>query len=299
MSERYIALMSNPQLTASSGALMRAAEDGRLGELVGPSSAVHDELCALGERYRRRLHVAVSGRPGTGRDTLARALRARLPVTAIGPGETDGPRPGGAQSDADLWIHLLTGPPRRADLDIAAALPADRTITVLGKTDIHADPDVAAAIAAECGARLATTVWPVSALLACAAIDDDEYAFLGHLVAQGAEMPSMAGQFLAGEGTADGERRMRAGLLRRIDRHGLDLALGLIAAGDPAAADAATLTATLRAISGIDALRVPIGERMGHVRRRRAAELRESVELLAARGRDRDAIEQLLQDGAA
>ncbi|AZG46364.1 hypothetical protein [Gordonia insulae] len=293
--------MAHPTIDGT-GVLARAVESGQLVDLVAPSSPAHGELGSAARRYSRPLQVQVCGRPGTGRDTVARALRERLAVTAIGPGEVEE-----GVDDADLWIHVLTGPPRRGDHETLSTLPRDRTIVVLGKADTHGDREISEAVAAGCADRIGAPVVPVSQLLACADLSDEEFDFLHRLVVAGETMPSMAGHFLtgslAGRPTPPGaepflgnERSLRAGLLRRIDQHGIDLALGLIVDGDPAGADVTALNAALRARSGVDRLVGPIRERIGLVRHWRLVELRSRLEVAAARGHDRDAIEHLLQD---
>lgn len=275
-----------------SGPLARAIDSGTVGELLPSSSAAGPDLERAAARYGRGLTVMVVGRGGVGRDTMARALRERLAVAAIGPG--DEPE---ASADADLWIHLLAGMPRRTDRKLLAELPAERTIVVLGKADTHGHPDDAAVVAADAAAVLGRPVVSVSQLLACATITDDELAYLRTLVAADVVMPSMAGQFLAGLEPGSAERLMRMGLLRRVDAFGIDTAMELIRSGHRAADDADALSAALRALSGIDALRPAIAERVGPVRYWRGVELRARLELAAAAGRDRDVLEGLLGVG--
>lgn len=289
-----------------SGGLAGALASGRLADLVAESSPVRSALETIGVRHARPLQVQVTGRPGTGRDTMARALRERLSVTAIGPGEAEA-----GIRDADLWLYILAGPPRRADRAELARLPADRTMVVLGKADTHGDWETATEVARMCAAILDVPVPPVSALLACADLRDDEHAFLRMLDAAGEEMPSMAGQFLVGsiahlplpDGVAPmeiSERLMRANLMRRIDQFGIEAALDLVASGHEAGADAASVNAALRAASGIDVLPAAIGQRIERVRYWRDVEARAAVEDLAAAGEERAVLEQALQvDGPA
>ncbi|GAB89530.1 hypothetical protein [Gordonia rhizosphera] len=295
--------MGDAATIESTGVLARMAEAGRLGDLVAPTSAARADLEAAGRRYARPLHVEICGRPGTGRDTLARAMRERLAVSAIGPGESTGPA-----ADADLWIHLLGGPPRRADHDLLSSLPADRTIVVLGKADTHGEPSVAAAVAADCARSLGVEVPAVSPLLACSDLADEEFVYLRRLAAAGAKMPPMTGRFLTGtlaegpdrpgsEPSGGDERALRTGLLRRIDRFGIATALRLIAAGGPAGGSAGALNRALHELSRLDRLVPPIRGRVERVRFWRLAELRAALELTAARGHDRETIEHLLRAG--
>ncbi|NDZ94511.1 hypothetical protein G3I13_09385 [Streptomyces sp. SID6673] len=300
--------MSHAPMIPSTNALERVVESGRLVALVDPSSPARAELDVAVRRYGRPLQVQVGGRPGTGRDTFARALRERLSVTAIGPGEADGNVDAPDPWTADLWMYVLSGPPRAADRTALAQMPADRTVVVLGKADTHGSPEAAADVAAECAQHLGVPVQAVSQLLACADLSDDEFDLLRRLVAAGQTMPSMSGQFLTptltGQPVADGagpfrgdERVLRAGLLRRVDRRGIEVALDLLAADDQAAADVSALNTALHGRSGIDQLVTSIRERVDLVRYWRLTELRSRLEIVAARGWDRDVIEQLLRDG--
>ncbi|MGP3706749.1 hypothetical protein [Gordonia paraffinivorans] len=274
----------------ASSALSGAAERGELARLVDPASPLVPILDAAGCRFLRPLHAHVIGRPGTGRDTMVRALRERLRLTATGP--ADG---AGADADADLWVLVLAGPPRHADHDLLRSAPADRTLVVLGKADTHPDWDTAVAVARRWSTRLGTPVHVVSQLLACADLDDRMFTALTELAAAGAEMPSMAGRFLVGR-PGSAERAVREALLRRIDAFGVDTALSLLAEGSDAA-DAASLNRTLHALSGVHDLAGPIGERVALVRRRREDEIRAELERAAARGLDRDGAERLLATG--
>ncbi|WP_317451337.1 hypothetical protein [Gordonia jinghuaiqii] len=268
--------------------LSRAAEQGRLVALVEPSSPLVPILDAAGRRFLRPLHVQVVGRPGVGRDTMARALRERLSLTAIGPGEG---KHGAA--DADLWLLVLAGLPRRADHELLTSLPPDRVVVVLGKADTHGEWETATAVASTCSTRLGVPVQPVSQLLACADLDPAEFAALTAMAQAGEEMPSMAGRFLVGR-PGSAERLMRQGLLRRIDAFGIETALALIAAGSAAAGDERTLNRALRDASGVADLSGPIGARVGRVRYWREVEVRAELERAAAGGHDREAVERLL-----
>ncbi|MFT4126935.1 MAG: hypothetical protein QM662_12000, partial [Gordonia sp. (in: high G+C Gram-positive bacteria)] len=226
--------------------------------------------------------VAVCGRGGTGRDTMARALRDRLGVDALGPGEdTD------TLAAADLLLYLLVGTVRAADVELLAHLPADRTVVVLGKADTCDDPDAAAAAAATV---LGRPVLPVSALLACAEVTAAEWDFLRELAAAGEQMPSLSGRFLTGA-----ERTLRRRLLRRLDRLGIEIALD-VAADRAAGVD--DLTAILQAESGIAGLGARITAMLPRVAAARARDRRAELEYRAAAGADRDRAERLLRVAA-
>ncbi|MFE0748798.1 hypothetical protein [Gordonia sp. NPDC058843] len=290
--------MGAPVNTVGRGApggseLSIAAEQGRLTDLVDPVSSLVPVLSAAGRRFLRPLHVQVVGRPGTGRDTMARALRERLSLTVIGPGEGKN-----AAVDADLWLLVLAGLPRRADHELLATLPSDRVLVVLGKADTHGEWDSAVAVASACATRLGTPVYAVSQLLACADLDSAEFAALTAMAAAGGGMPSMAGRFLVGRPGSD-ERLMRQGLLRRIDAYGIDTALALIETASPVATNAGDLSRALRDASGVPDLVGPIGERVGRIRHWREVELRHRLEEAAAAGLDRAGAERLLAGAGA
>ena len=273
--------------------LSLAAEQGRLTDLVEPSSPLAPILTVAGRRFLRPLHVRVVGRPGTGRDTMVRALRERLSLSVIGPGED-------AQeaADADLWLLVLAGLPRQADHELFSSLPSDRVLVVLGKADTHGDWDSAVAVASTCATSLGTPVYPVSQLLACADLDDGEFAALTTMTAAGVGMPSMAGRFLVGRPGSD-ERLLRQGLLRRIDAYGIDTALALIQSGAPVAATATDLSRALQSASGVPDLAGPIRERVARIRHWREVELRNRLEEAAASGFDRAGAERLLAGAGA
>ncbi|MEE4022213.1 hypothetical protein V1Y59_03900 [Gordonia sp. PKS22-38] len=281
--------MPHDETIAPDSALARLAESGRLAEVVDVASPVRAELDAAARRYTRPLHVRVSGRPGSGRDTCVRALGARLAVSAA--------RDGASDDDADLWVHVLTGPARQADRDVLDTLPTDRTLVLLGKSDTHRDRQVADAVAAECAEGIGRPVHPVSALLACADVTEAELDLLRRMSATGETVPVMSGGFLAAGG--DDERSTRTSLLRGLDRAGIGIALDLLArepgGTDPADNDPAEINRELWARSGFDDLIPAIRGCMEPVRQWRLIELRARLEGVAARGPDRDAVEHLLQ----
>lgn len=258
------------------GELARALADGSLAHIVGPNSPHAAEVAELSARYLRGLTVAVSGRPGVGRDTMTRALRQRLSIAALGPGEDED-----ATADVDLWLHVVVSAPRAADHEALALLPADRTIVVLGKADTHGDPTVANAAAASAAAALRRPVLPVSGLLACADVTADEWDYLRSLVADGVEMPSMAGHFLVGP-PGSRTRALRLALLRRLDQFGIDTALGLFTDHPDVIPDVDSLNTALHRCSGISALTPLIAEHVDRVRYWRGTDLRAGLERVAA-----------------
>lgn len=270
------------------GPLALALSSGSIGQLFAPDSPAFGTLDAAARRYVQPLSVAVVGRRGVGRDTMARALCERFGVAAF-----VAERGSGVFAGADLRVHVLAGAPRRADHDMFAASPRERTVVVLGKADTLA-ADAADGLVRVASESLGRPVVAVSQLSACATVSDDEFEFLRTLAADGEAMPSMSGHFLA---PARPRPQMRADLIRRLDAAGIGRALTLLAVDDPSAATAAALTRYLRATSGFDALRDAIETCMPTVAAHRGAQVRASLELAAAAGADRDSVERLLQTG--
>ena len=112
---------------------------------------------------------------------------------------------------------MLAGAPRRADHDMLAASPRERTVVVLGKADTLA-ADAADGLVCAASESLARPVVAVSQLSACARVSDDEFEFLRTLAADGEAMPAMSGHFLA---PARPQLQMRADLIRRLDAAGI------------------------------------------------------------------------------
>ncbi|MCM3894518.1 hypothetical protein ND991_04710 [Gordonia sputi] len=278
------------------GPLTLALSSGSVGQLVAPDSPAFATLDAAARRYVQPLSVAVVGRRGVGRDTMARALSERFGVAAF-----VAERGSSVLAGADLRVHVLAGAPRRADHEMLAASPRERTVVVLGKADtlpsdaVSGESDAVARLVRTASESLGRPVVAVSQLSACATVSDDEFAFLRRLVADGEVMPSMSGHFLAPARPA--QLQMRADLLRRLDAAGVARALSLVAADDPAAAGASTLTGYLRATSGFDTLREAFAACMPAVVAHRGAQVRASLELAAAAGVDRDSVERLLCTG--
>ncbi|MEH3156708.1 MAG: hypothetical protein PGN29_15740 [Gordonia paraffinivorans] len=245
------------------------------------------------ESLARRAHrvldgptrVAVRGRAGSGRDTLARALRDRLGVAPIVPGDD--------LDDADVWCHALVGWPRSEDLVALRRLPADRTVVVLTKADTVGDPDAARDRARECAAVVGVPVHPVSAVLGCVDLSADEVAFLHEMVEAGEPVPSMAATFVVGDGD---ERRLRTGLLRRVDQYGLLVVVDEIALAreEGRRLDDRELHRLLVAESGFAALRPVLDAMAPAVDAHRREVVAGLLDRLAAAGIERDPIEATL-----
>lgn len=270
-----------------SGPLARTLASGSIGELIAPDSPAFTALDAAARRYVQPWSIAVVGRRGVGRDTMVRALHERWGLAAFVADEPD------TTPDTDLHLHLLAGAPRLADRRILDAAPSGRTVVVLGKVDTLSPTAVERARAA--AESLGHSVVAVSQLLACADMSEAELGFLRGLVADGETMPSMSGHFLAGAPPQSPAWHMRTELLRRLDATGIDIAIGLLRTADPGGADATTLRGRLRAASGFDALGDALRSCTPAITAFRDAQVRAVMEVTAAAGDARDAVEMLLR----
>ncbi|MBT0567489.1 hypothetical protein [Williamsia sp. CHRR-6] len=222
------------------------------------------ERARLRRDFTGPVRVAVRGRPGTGRDTVARALRVRLALTPIGPGDDD--------SDADIWVHVVVGWPRRVDRELIAALPTDRSVVVLGKADTLGSFELAQQTAAEMSQALGRPVTAIMPLLACADIADDEFDLLTQMLRDGEDVPSMAAEFITG---GREEAALRTGMLRRLDQFGISTALDLMhdAAERGTDLERVALSAAVAQLGGVDDLRPQIASMTPAVRTARLARL--------------------------
>ena len=146
-----------------------------------------DSRCAaVADRLAAPLRVAVSGRRGVGRSTVARAL-ARVGVTVT------------TSAEADVDVYVLTEVVKPEDRDAIGA--ANRpVVAVLNKADlvVTTDPGVhphgpTAAARTRCArlsARTGLPIQPVVGLLAVATLDDTLWAGLQVLAGRPAGLPS-------------------------------------------------------------------------------------------------------------
>jgi hypothetical protein len=179
---------------------------------------------AIAERLAAPLRVAVSGRRGVGRRTVARALsRAGIHVTA-------------SPAAADLEVYVTAEVVKPEDRDAIAAA-RHRVLTVLNKADLT----LATGVPAE----------PMVGLLAVAALDnlldDTRWAALQVLAARPADLSS-PDNFLAGAHLLPVEIRRR--LLDTFDLFGIRQAIAPIRRGD----SKGQVHALLRRLSRIDAV---------------------------------------------
>gem|GEM_PF-3326175 len=227
------------------------------------------------------LRVAVTGRFGTGRDTLAGALRRRFDVSPIGPG--DNPK------DADARLHLLAGWPRADDVAALAGSDPRSVLVLLGKADSLGSWPAARTRAGECAQELGRPVIPVMPLLVVADLGEEEIDLLSAMATAGEHVPPMQATFLDAGGP--GQRLQRIALLRRLDAYGIAAAIAVLR---QARCSAAEISELLTQRSGLDALTEPLRAFAAAAPAVRLARVAAELEILAAQGVLRDEIEDLL-----
>ena len=261
--------------------------DSRIGELMDRLRALCEHL--PGAVALRRavddlqgpLRVAVVGRFGTGRDTVARALRQSYDVSPIGPGDDAG--------DADARLHVLSGWPRPDDTAAIADLDPLRSLVLLGKADTLGSWPAARDRAAQCASSLGRAVVPVMPLLAVPDLRQDDIDFLAAMAAAGEHVPPMQAEFLDAGGPH--QRLQRLSLLRRLDAYGIASALALLSGGHLSAEE---LADRLHQRSGLDALAGPLTDFASLAEHGRVGRVVDELEIIAAQGIMRDEIEHIL-----
>jgi hypothetical protein len=211
-------------------------------------TAADPRLSAVAARLRAPLHVAVHGRRGVGRSTVAAAL------SGAGVAVTD---------RADVGVLVVAEAVKPEDRTCLAAWRAAgvAALTVLNKADLLGFPAPAAAAArrtADCRAATGTPTVPMIAVLAAASPDPDEVAALQALAAEPADLGSPDG-FVGGAHRVPAP--VRARLAGTLDRYGVAQAVLALQRG----AEPATLPALLRELSlldgvlaGLDAVAAPL-----------------------------------------
>ena len=219
---------------------------------------VSDPRCAaIAGRLATPLRVAVSGRRGVGRRTVARAL-AHAGVTVA------------TTADADVDVVVLAEavkPEDRAAI-VASGRPA---LAVLNKADLvsttapgrHRNGPTAAARArcAQLSSRTGTPVEPLVGLLAVAALDDGLWAEL--------------------QAVAAGRTAVSRRLMTTLDAFGVRQATAAIRRG----ASRADVEALLRGLSGIDDVVAKIGVLGAQLRYRRVSAAVAELETMAVTDR--------------
>ncbi|EKF25811.1 hypothetical protein C731_0198 [Mycolicibacterium hassiacum DSM 44199] len=221
-------------------------------------------------RLRAPLRVAVLGRAGVGRRTVAAAL------SAAGTAVTDDP----ASAQLRAVVVAETLKPEDRALIAAGGQP---TLVVLNKADLagfgEGGPIAAARRrAARLRALTGEPTVPMVALLATADVDDELGAALRVLVRTPADLTS-TDSFLSGDHPLPVEVRRR--LLAALDRYGIAHALLALASGtDP------DLPALLRRLSLLDEVLAALHAVGAPVRYRRLQRALTELRALAARTRD-------------
>jgi hypothetical protein len=250
------------------------------------ADGVDSRCAAIADRLTAPLRVAVSGRRGVGRSTVARAL-AR--AGAIGQTITVTPA---TEADIDVYVLAEVVKPE----DRAAIAAAGRPVlAVLNKADLLASPESeryphepASAARRRC-ARLAEVpgfagvpIEPVVGMLAAATLDDlvDDalWAALQQLAIQPADLSS-ANSFVAGEHPLPAELRRR--LLETVDVFGVMAAVTAIRRG----ATRAQTRVFLRHLSCIDDVIDAIGTLGAPVHYQRLLDAVATLEMLAVTDR--------------
>ncbi|WP_116372646.1 hypothetical protein [Mycobacterium sp. MFM001] len=214
--------------------LARYAADARWAAIIEPLAAP--------------LRVAVSGRCGVGRRTVAHALaEAGVPVTP----------------DADLQVHVIAEvvkPEDRAEV-AAAQLPV---LVVQNKADLAREPLAALGVPSQ----------PMVGLLAVAVLDDKMWDALRALTARPADLRS-PDSFVAGIHPVPVDVRRR--LLDTLDLFGIAQALAAIRQD----ASKAQVRARLRRLSRIDAVLAKLAALGAEVHYRRMLDAVAELEALA------------------
>lgn len=230
-------------------------------------------VTAVAERCAAPLRVAVRGRPGVGRRTVARALG--LAGDAHGISVTTR-----VTDTADLEVYVTAEVIKPEDT-AAIAAAARPVLAVLNKADLIGSPAAARTRCTELSALAGTPMQPMSGLLALAAargLDGALWAALRALAADpggaGCLDGSFAG-FLAADLPVPPALRLR--LLDTLDLFGA--ALGIAAARR--GATPAQASALLRRVSGVDAVLTRLSVLGAEARYRRVLRAVAELEALA------------------
>jgi hypothetical protein len=245
---------------------------------------VSDPRCAaIAERLASPLRVAVSGRRGVGRSTVAHAL-ARA-------GDLRGTLALTTSSRADVHVYVLAEVVKPEDRDAIGAI-ARPVLAVLNKADLiattesgrhpHGPTTAARTRCARLSARAGMPIEPVVGVLAVAALDDrvDDtlWAALRALAARSADLSS-PGRFLADAHPVGQQLRRR--LVHTLDVFGITQAVAAIRRG---ATRAETVT-LLRSLSCIDEVVDKIGVLGAQARYQRVLDAVAELETLAVADR--------------
>lgn len=232
-------------------------------ELARFAAAGGDARCAaIAERLSAPLRVVVSGRPGVGCRTVARALGRCGVTTSAGP------------ADVEVYVVVEVVKPEDRDAIEAARHPV---LLVWNKADVTGEsPGIPGA-----------AVEPMVALLAVAELDDTAWTALRALAAEACDLSSFE-NFLTSDHTVEPETRRR--LLEAFDLFGVGQALADIRRG----AGKAAVQTRLRKHSRVDAVVAKITALGAAVRYQRILDAVAEVEALGVS--DQRAAEFLARD---
>lgn len=229
-------------------------------------------------RLRAPMAVTVEGRPGVGRDAVARALAASdLRVVRTG---------------GDVRVVVIAESMKPEDRQVPAG--GSPVVVVLNKADLSGrvpgGPLAAAArTAADISVSTGLPVVPMVAHLATVELDDELVTALHTLAENPADMTS-GDAFVSSGHPLSTDVRQR--LLRRLDRFGLAHAVLRTAEG----ADAAALTGSLRELSRLGQVVARLADVAAEVTYRRVREVLRDLHRAAAESDDDELWEFLADD---
>lgn len=240
-------------------------------------------VAAIHRRFDVPTRVAVRGRAGVGRASVAAALEAAGVAVA-------GPRPRDGTADVSVVVVAETGKPE----DAAMLRDCGPALVVLNKADLAGvGPGGPLAVAARRASDLAVSwgcvVVPMVAHLATAVLDEPLTAALHVLTEHPADMTSVDA-FVDGDHPLNAD--VRARLMATLDRFGLAHAVLAVADGAPAG----VVAARLRDLSGVDAAAAAVRAAAAPVRWRAVSAALRELRLLAVRTRDRPIEDFLIGD---
>lgn len=244
----------------------------RLGELADRYPRA-TELHEVTARFAGPPRIAVSGRAGSGRRTLRRALAERLGCVT-----TDV-----AGGEADIAMHLLVSAPRDEDRQTIARLPVGRTLLVVGKADVIRGPAVDVD-------GLCPVVRRAAPLLATLRPTDADVRLLRALAVAGVRRPVTAAESIAT--VPDEISGAATELARRVGRGAMHLCLEAVAAQPDISGPEFEMLLVER--SGIAELLDPIRELARAAVPQRLSRVARELDRLAASGVARDELECLL-----
>jgi hypothetical protein len=242
-------------------------------------------LTAIAERAAAPLRVAVHGRPGVGRSTVARALDRAGSGVAVSPAASAGDR----HVDVIVYVTAEVIKPEDADAIAAAGRPV---LAVLNKADLAGslsarigDGPLTAARTrcATLSALAGAPVEPMIGLLAVAALDDLDstlWAALEELAAHPGGAVSLDGSFdgfLSANNPVPADVRLH--LLDTLDLFGTALGIAAIRQGRTSA----QVRALLRRMSCLDAVINKLSAVGAEVRYQRVLDAVAELEALAVR----------------